>query len=261
MTPGRGQARQLVRVDVDGPVGRIVLNRPEKLNALSRALLTELIDAVDELNRDDQLKVVVVTGAGRAFCAGFDLVDFAESDAAWPPQRVADLGRSATDALERMRAVTIAEIRGHCVGGGVVLASACDLRYAAAGTRFAIPEIALGIPLTWGGVPRLVRELGPARTRELVMTGEPFDAIAAERWGFLNRVVPQGELAAAVGAVVETLRGRPRLALRATKQQVAIAADQLASTRHADADSALIAAATRDPESRASTRAYLEPRR
>jgi enoyl-CoA hydratase/carnithine racemase len=247
----------LVRVDLEGPVASVTLDRPAKLNALSQALLEELIDVATALRAHDELKVVVIAGEGRAFCAGFDLAEVAANDPARPPEGRADLGRQCADALDRIPAVTIASIHGHCVGGGVVLASACDLRYAASDTRFVIPEVELGIPLTWGGVPRLVRELGPARARELVMTARPFDGMEAERFGFVNRAVPAAELAAAVRDVVACLTALPALALRATKQQVAIAADQLASTRHADAEAVLLAAAMRDPECRARSRDYL----
>src|SRR5690606_19166115 len=102
------------------------------------------------------------------------------------PREAADAGRRAADALEAMRPVTVARIHGHCVGGAVVLAAACDLRVAAASTRFAIPEVDLGIPLAWGGIPRLVREIGPALTKELVMTCRPFGADEAKAAGLLN---------------------------------------------------------------------------
>jgi hypothetical protein len=138
--------------------------------------------------------VVVVTSAGdRAFSAGFDLREISgPSDE--PPD--VDLGYRMVDAIERMEAITIAAIHGHCVGGGILLAVGCDLRIAADNTRFSIPEVDLGIPLAWGGIPRLVREVGPAVTRELVMTCRPFDAVEAQSLGMVNRVVPRDRLRA-----------------------------------------------------------------
>jgi enoyl-CoA hydratase/carnithine racemase len=253
-----------VRVEVEHGVARLTLDRPAKLNALSLELLQRIVDAASAIDRSDA-KVVIVCGAGRAFSAGFDLADFgrpADPQSADPHSvgttgAAADLGRRAAAALEAIAAVTIAAIHGHCVGGGVVLAAACDLRIAAADTRFAIPEIDLGIPLAWGGIPRLVRELGPARTRELVMTGAPFSAADAERFGLLNRVVARDDLDAEVDEWVRTLLAKPSVALRATKQQVRIAAESMASTAHADADAILLGESLRDPEAIARARAYL----
>ena len=157
-----------------------------------------------------------------------------------------------------MRAVTIARIHGHCVGGAVVLAAACDLRVAATTTRFSIPEVDLGIPLAWGGIPRLVRELGPAMTKELVMTCRPFTAEEARALGFLNRVVDEEELDHAVDALATELETKSSLTLSATKQGVNAVVDAMASAASAwnDADSLLTA--LRDPESREAARRYLE---
>ena len=132
----------------------------------------------------------IVRGEGRSFSAGFDLDDFVGQAMEMSPRQTADLGRVAAEALTDVRPLTIAAIHGHCVGGGVVLAAACDLRLAADDARFSIPEVDLGIPLAWGGIPRLVRELGPAITKELVLTCRPFTAEEAAALRFVNRVVP-----------------------------------------------------------------------
>jgi enoyl-CoA hydratase/carnithine racemase len=159
-----------VEVALDGPIALVTLCRPEKLNALDRATLEGLADVARRLDADPAVKVAIVRGAGRAFSAGFDLHDrrWAELGA---PEQSAAVGRAMAEAIAGMRAITVASIHGHCIGGGVVLAAACDLRVAASSTRFSIPEVDLGIPLYWAGVPLLVRELGPALTKELVLTG------------------------------------------------------------------------------------------
>ena len=161
------------------------------------------------------------------------------------------------DALERMRAVTIAKVRGHCVGGGVVLAGVCDIRIAAEDARFSIPEVDLGIPLAWGGIPRLVREIGPALTKELVMTCRPFDATEALAAGFLNRVVPTDELDESVESLAASLVEKPKLALLATKRHANAAADELAGVGHSWSDADGLLTALRDPESRKSADRYL----
>src|SRR6185437_6329825 len=198
-----------IDVKVSGPRGDITLNRPAKLNPLSTTTLHELVSAARYLDTCAEVKVVVVSGSGRAFSAGADLASFAAADTSAAAGRAAaDAGRRMADAIEAMNAATVASIHGHCVGGGVVLASACDLRIAADDTRFSIPEVDLGIPLAWGGIPRLVREIGPARTKELVMTCRPFGADEALAAGFLNRVVPASDLTAAVDELVGQLAAK-----------------------------------------------------
>jgi len=196
-------------VELDGPVGRLWLDRPDKLNPLSTTTLEELATAARWFDAQPEVKVVVIGGRGRAFSAGADVTSFGAPDPDRSPRDAADAGRRMADAVEAMEAVTIARIHGHCVGGGVVLAAACDLRVAAEGTRFSIPEVDLGIPLAWGGIPRLVREVGPAATKELVLTCRAFSPEEAQRLGLVNQVVPLDALDAEVEELAATLATRP----------------------------------------------------
>ena len=196
------------------------------------------------------VKVVVISGEGRSFSAGFDL-----SDPTWaelgPPEQSAVVGRAMAEAIGRMEALTIASIHGHCVGGAVVLASACDLRVVAAGATFRIPEVDLGIPLFWTGVPRLTRELGPALTKELILTGRSFDAVEAHAIRFANRLVADDELEGQTNALAAELAAKPALVLRATKRQVEAASPSVPPDGHGVAgDVAALAAAFADAESR-----------
>jgi enoyl-CoA hydratase/carnithine racemase len=241
-------------------VATLVLDRPERLNALSRVLLTEIVDACRWIDAAHELKVVVVRGSGRSFSAGFDLDDFAAPATGVSPRDSADLGRLATEALTNVRPLTIAAVHGHCVGGGVVLAAACDLRIAADDTRFSIPEVDLGIPLAWGGIPRLARELGPAITKELVLTCRPFDAAEAKALRFVNRVVPLGELERAADELAHELAAKPGFALRATKQHVNAVMEEIAGTGRNANDADTLAVALTDPESREIARRYLASR-
>jgi enoyl-CoA hydratase/carnithine racemase len=242
--------------------GAITLNRPEKLNPLGPATLLELVEASRLFDSKPEIKVVVVSGRGRAFSAGADLAAFVRRDGSPPSpsatREAADAGRRMAEAIESMRAVTVARLHGHCVGGGVILASACDLRVAADDVRFSIPEVDLGIPLTWGGIPRLVREIGPAMTKELVMTCRPFGAGEAQAVGFVNRVVPAAELDATVEDLVSQLERKSALTLLETKQHTnAVTAGMVGTVRTwNDADSLITA--LQDPESRAVAAAYLQ---
>ncbi len=250
----------LLTLEADGPLARLTLARPERLNALSPELLAELIEAARALDALPQVKVAIVAGEGRAFCAGFDLGAFATQDARGGTRETADLGRRMAEAVTATRALTIAQIHGHCVGGGLVLAAACDLRVAAQDAIFSIPEVELGIPLAWGGIPRLVREIGPAMTKELVLTCRPFAAEEARALGFVNRVVPADELAQAAGELAAQLATRSALTLTATKTHVNAVAEDLASTAGAVRDADVLTAAVADAESRAAAAAYLERR-
>ncbi len=241
--------------------GAITLNRPEKLNPLSTITLMELVEAARFFNSSHEVKVVIVSGRGRAFCAGADLAAFSPDEGSSPSasalRDAADAGRLMAEAIESMRAVTVARLHGNCVGGGVVLAAACDLRVAADDTVFSIPEVDLGIPLAWGGIPRLVREIGPAMTKELVMTCRPFSAAEAHAAGFLNRVVPPAELDASVDALVTQLESKSLLTLSATKRHVDAVTEGMVSTARAWNDADSLVTALRDPESRAVAAAYL----
>src|SRR3954453_9520952 len=207
-----------IEVRVDGPRGELTLARPEKLNPLSTHTLREIEAAARWFDGHDDLKVVVVSGRGRAFSAGADVSAFGTGEAGErSPRDDGDSGWRMGRAMDEMRAVTVAKVQGWCVGGGLVLAGVCDLRVAGRSARFSIPEVELGIPLAWGGIPRLVREIGPAMTKELVMTCREFGPDEAREAGFLNRVVDDDRLDAAVDELVGRLVRMPKVALLATK--------------------------------------------
>lgn len=235
------------------------MNRPEALNPLSMQMMSDIIDAARWFDQQPDLRVVVVQGAGRAFSAGADITAFSDSGPSPAGGRLpADTGRLMADALEHMGPVTIARLHGHVVGGGVVLAAACDLRVATDDVRFSIPEVDLGIPLAWGGIPRLVREIGPALTKELVMTCRPFSAEEAQAAGFLNRVVPAGQLDDEVEALAEAVASRPRYAVLATKAHTNAVTEQMVGLARSWSDSEGLAVGLRDPEGRNSREQYLD---
>jgi enoyl-CoA hydratase/carnithine racemase len=246
-----------LNVDVDGAIGRVELNQPDKLNPLSRLALSELAEAARWFDKQPSVKVVVVRGVGRAFSAGADLATFQgqpEDDL----RAAADQGRLMAEALESMRAVSIAAIHGWCVGGGLVLAAACDLRVATESAKFSIPEVDLGIPLAWGGIPRLVREIGPARTKELVMTCRPFGASEALASGFLNRVVVEQDLEASVDELTKQLAGKASHALFATKRHVNAVTEQMVGTMRSWSDADGLLVALTDDECTEARERYLE---
>lgn len=242
-------------LDLSRDVGTLTLNRPDKLNALSPELLTELIRAAEQISESD-VRTVVVNGAGRAFCVGVDIGWFTATINSADTQAMHaafDLGREMADAIEGIPQVTVAALHGAVVGGGLVLAAACDLRVAADDTVLSIPEIDLGIPLAWGGIARLVREIGPALTKELVMTGRPFSSREARAGGFVNRIVPPDDVQEVAIELAATIASKPLVTTRMTKAHVA---EVLAGAAGRDEAAAAVESLT-DPESATVREAYL----
>jgi len=243
----------------EGDIGRLVLNRPDKLNPLSTRTLRELADAAVWFDTQRAIKVVIVSGAGRAFSAGADLSSFGDNAAndGLTAREAAETGWLMARALEQMRAITIAAIWGPCVGGGVVLAGACDFRIAATDTYFSIPEVDLGIPLAWGGIPRLVREIGAVATRDLVLTCRPFSADEAKSIGFLHSVTETDEVMTEANALAKQLSSKSSLTLYATKTAINAAQEAMIPTTTAWSDADSLVAALADPESREVGARYL----
>jgi len=216
---------ETLSVERDGPVATVWLNRPERRNALNLTALEEIAAVCSELQRDFTTPVVVLAGRGLSFCAGADRKDppgrISKASGASARERryLGQVGRRALEAVESLEAITIARLHGHVIGGGLVLALGCDLRVAARSTLFQIPEVDLGIPLTWGAVPRVAREVGAARARELILLCERIDADTAERYGLIQRVVADADLDAAVGDWAQRLAAKPPWALHMTKTQ------------------------------------------
>jgi enoyl-CoA hydratase/carnithine racemase len=215
-----------LELERQGPVLRVWLNRPKRLNAISTLMLQEIGDLFLSLETDFKTKLVVLGGRGRCFCAGADRkppepdqqVKAPETDRErrWLDQ----LGRRACQAIENCDVLTVARIHGHAVGGGCCFAMACDFRIAAEDALLRVPEIDLGIPLTWGATSRLIHEIGAARTREVLLLCEEIPARKAEAWGMVHRVAPANELDAEVDRFVEKLVDKPELAVYMTKTQL-----------------------------------------
>lgn len=201
-------------------LGSIELRRPERLNAMNIAMLEELASAADVMNQAGA-RVVVVSGSGRSFCAGADLdEDWTGGGDSVAQDRILRLGGEMAGAIRTMDAVTVAAVRGRIVGGGVVLAASCDLRVAADDAIFSIPEVDLGIPLGWDGVPALVAQIGPVRAAELILTCREFDADEALAIGFVNETVAAADLETRIGEVAQVLLAKPAAAISITKRQL-----------------------------------------
>jgi enoyl-CoA hydratase/carnithine racemase len=213
-------AEPVLDVSIDAPVARLTLNRPAKLNALNEEVRRALANALDDLEERPDIRVVVLAGAGRAFSAGADL-----SSTAYPPvegdwttrRHRTGTWQRVLERLDRIPQVSVARLQGHVVGGAALLAAACDIRIAARDTVVRIPELAIGVPLTWAGIPLLVREIGLPLARDWIMTCRPVAADELQRSGYAQRVVTAAELDEAVDECVGQLLAVPSGPLAMTR--------------------------------------------
>jgi enoyl-CoA hydratase/carnithine racemase len=206
----------LIGTKHDCGVAVLTLQREEKLNALSSALEAELLDALlDEAVRNS--RCVVFVGSGKAFSAGADIIEFRDSDPASIARYYAETG-DVYEHIAALRVPTIAAIHGWCLGGGLELALAVDFRIADESAVFGLPEVALGILPSSGGTHRLVRMLGPAKAKELMLLGRRFDAEEARRLGLATEVVPAGRALERSLEIGRELAALPPLAVQTAKQ-------------------------------------------
>ena len=205
--------REPVDVRCDGGIGWVWLNRPERRNAISLAMREMMQEQLAALDADDEIRVVVVTGVGAAFCAGVDLKERTDI-----PSHVAALRtRPVSAPFDNFGKPIIAAINGPAVGGGLELALAADMRIASTAATFALPEVGLGSLPGSGGTQRLVRVVSPAVARKLIFSGEPINATQAHRSGLISDLVAPDELIPATRRLAESVAQNSPLSLRAAK--------------------------------------------
>lgn len=201
-------------------IGVITVNRPEHLNALDRETVEELAEVIERAAADDEIKVIILTGAGdKAFVAGGDIA-FMQDLTAVEARTFARFGQGVLRKLESMPKPVIAAINGFCLGGGCELAMACDFIVAAARAKFGQPEVGLGVTPGFGGTQRLPRLIGIGRAKQLLYTGDIIDAEEAKRIGLVNTVVPDEELMAYVSGIARRIITKGQLAVRFSKAAV-----------------------------------------
>jgi enoyl-CoA hydratase/3-hydroxypropionyl-coenzyme A dehydratase len=242
---------ETITIETEGALGYLTLNRPDRLNAIGATMLADLVEAARWFDAHLEVRVVIVRGEGRCFSAGADLLDppsVAGADDDWQVRReTGQRGLRAINAIEQMRAVTIAQVHGYAIGGGLLLMTACDIRVADDDAVFIIPEVELGIPLAWGGIPRLVREIGPALTKELVITCRRFSPAEAKAAGMLNRVVPADQVASEAGSLAKQILTMPAGPVVATKDSVNAVVNAMAPALTASSDGDSLLGALNDP--------------
>ena len=208
-----------VEVTKKGNVGIIAMNRPEALNALSQAVFADLDAALDQVQQDDDIYVVVITGNGRAFVAGADIGEMANMIVA-EGRAFGDLGNRLFMRIDMMEKPTIAAVNGFALGGGCELAMACDIRIASEKAKFAQPEVGLGIIPGFGGTQRMARIVGTGHAMELIYTADTINAQKALEIGLVNRVVAPEELMDAALELANKIASKAQVAIRTAKRAI-----------------------------------------
>jgi enoyl-CoA hydratase len=212
-------AFETLRIDLEGPLALVTITREAQLNALSSRVIAELTAAVGELELSDEVRVVALTGAGKAFVAGADIAEMREMTPG-EARAFAELGGALGAAIEGSEKPYVAAVNGFALGGGCELALACDFVYASQKARFGQPEVKLGVIPGFGGTQRLARRVGVAKAKELCMTGDMIDAGEALRLGLVDAVVAPEELLPTVRALAGRIAGNGPLAVAEIKRLI-----------------------------------------
>lgn len=209
-------------VSRDGAVMTVLLNRPEKRNAMNRQMHLDLQQLCRDLANDFETRVVIFAGEGAGFSSGADTSEWGRSgpDNELELRHASAIGGRTSDAIDGLDQITIAAVHGFAVGGGVVIALCCDFRVAGESTWFSIPEVELGIPLGWNALPRLAREVGHSRALELTILCERFNAQQAAEWGLVTHLVPDGREHSFAQELAAKIVAKPPLPVALTKAEM-----------------------------------------
>lgn len=241
-------------------IATITINRPQAMNALNDETVQELLSRFEDVEKDKNIRVIVITGAGgKAFCAGLDLKPMRDINVVKAVE-MSRAGQKLTLAIEELGKPVIAAINGYALGGGLELSMACDIRVASEKARIGQPEVNVGLIPGWGGTQRLPRLVGKGIAKELIFTGKMIDAKTAERIGLVNMVVPPERLRSAVEELAKVIMSKPPIAIRLAKELInsSIETDQGTGLVH-EAEAFGILSSTEDY--REGVSAFLEKRK
>jgi enoyl-CoA hydratase/carnithine racemase len=250
-------------VERQGHIALVTLNRPRKLNALNTDLMQDIAQVAEDFKDDFETRVVIFTGSGKHFSAGADLSDPKRASAAKASllerRRGTHLGPRMIRRLFHMNQITIAAINGAALGGGACIVSACDFRIGAEDCLVGYPEVKLGIPLSWVGLPLCVHLVGPAKAKRMIILAQKEEARTLEKWGFLDEVVPRDQLMERAFAMAEQYAAMPPVAAQMVKESVNATSSALdRAIMHMDTDQVMLTSGTED--NLEGTRAFFEKR-
>ena len=240
-----------ITIERSGGIAQVRFDRSDNLNAMSLDLMHELTEVALAFQDDLETIAVVLTGGPKAFSAGIDLRDAkmwdAFADTIGRRRQALMIGPKMCRAWESMEQITICAIEGHCVGGALALAVSCDFRIMGRGARLRVPELKLGLNLSWQSIPRMVRLVGPARTKQIVVLAEEMTAEQAFDWGLAQEVTEDGVALAAATAMAKKVTAMPPIPVRMTKQAVNAVTNALNhAASYMDTDQSILCQMTED---------------
>jgi enoyl-CoA hydratase/carnithine racemase len=232
---------QHVLVEKQGHIARVILNRPEVMNALNSEIMTEIEQVANSFLSDEKTRVVIFEGAGKHFSAGADLKQKGEPQSLLMRRRSAGLGARMIKAILAINQVTIAAIQGAALGGGACIPTACDFRIGSDDITVGYPEVNLGINLMWRSLPLCVRLIGPARAKKMIMLGSRENGTTLLQWGFLDELVARQDLSAASMTMAQAYAQQPPIAVQMIKQSINAVSNALDDAlMHMDTDQNLL---------------------
>lgn len=234
-----------------GRILEVSFQSPNKVNSLNNALMRELTRLAQELQFDSELSAIILTGTPQMFTAGMDLKDPEAANASRMTvaerRQLVKVGPAMCAAWEALEPVTIAAIEGWCIGGGAALAVACDWRVAADNASFYVPELKLGMNMSWQSVPRFTHLIGPARTKQLLILAEPLDATTAEHWGLFDYISEPGAALAVSRELAARVAAMPPVPVRMAKRAINVSVNALDNAvSYMDADQFLLTQGSED---------------
>lgn len=258
------QQWQYLHLQREGRVLEVSFHSDNKVNSLNNALMRELTTLAQELQFDSELSAIILTGQPKIFSAGMDLKDPEAANSAnmtlAKQRQLVKVGPAMCAAWEALEPVTIVAIEGWCIGGGTALAVACDWRVAATDASFYVPEIKLGMNMSWQSVPRFNNLIGPAKTKRLLILADPLDATTAERWGLFDYLCSPGQALEEARRLAAQVADMPPVPVRMAKRAINASANALNNAvSQMDADQFLLASHMQD--AREGSQAFFEKRK